>query len=469
MKRINEIAISFILLFLSVSSAFSQVPVGAITENVLSEIEKSYENTPTDKALRNAVISQGMGKLVLNSERNRSLDDNFTYKIGSQGIADQKRSGRCWLFTGLNVLRARVINKENTGAFFFSQNYNFFYDQLEKANLFLQSIIDTREKAIDDKVVEWLFKNPIGDGGQFTGISENLMKYGVVPQEVFPETTNSDNTSVLSRVLSRILRTEGIHLRNASSKGVSVSKLYKMKIDALKKIYKVLVMNLGIPPKEFTYTLRNSKGEVISSKKYTPQSFYKEFVGLDLRDSYVMLMNDPSRPFYKLYEIEYDRHNYDGKNWTYVNLPIEDIKTMAIASIKGGDMMYYSCDVGKELDRESGILSLDNFDYSDLLGFDFDMTKKERIQTHDSGSTHAMTLMAVNIDKNGKPDKWMVENSWGASNGAKGHLIMSDAWFDAYTFRLVVNKAYLTSKVKTILKTKPTVLPPWDPMFKNED
>lgn len=442
---------------------------GAIDKDVLSKIEKSYKNTSTDKALRNAVLAKGMKDLVVNSERGLPLDDNFTYRIESKGITNQESSGRCWLFTGLNVLRSKVIKKDKTGPFFFSQNYNFFFDQLEKSNLFLQSIIDTKEKPIDDKLVKWLFENPIGDGGQFTGISENLMKYGVVPADIFPETTNSNNTKELGKVLTHMLRTSGIHIREAYSKGASKGKLEDMKINALQKIYRVLVMNLGLPPKEFEYTLRDEKGKVISTKKYTPQSFYNEFVGEDLKNDYVMLMNDPSREFGKLYEIEQDRHNYDGKNWTYVNLPIEDIKEMAIASIKGGDMMYYSCDVGKELDKSTGVMSLDNFDYSSLIDFDFDMDKKQRIQTHDSGSTHAMTLVAVNIDENGKPNKWMVENSWGANYGAKGHLIMSDDWFDAYTFRLVINKKYITPKVQSILKMKPIVLPPWDPMFKSDN
>lgn len=442
---------------------------GALDKNVLSKIENSYKNSPTDKALRNAVLSKGMKDLVVNSEKGLPLDDNFTYKIESKGISNQQSSGRCWLFTGLNVLRSKVIKKDNTGPFFFSQNYNFFFDQLEKSNLFLQGIIDTKDKAIDDKMVEWLFKNPIGDGGQFTGVSENLMKYGVVPSDIFPETTNSNNTRELGRILTSMLRTSGINMREAFAKGADDAKLEDMKINALQKIYKVLVMNLGLPPKEFEYTLRDDKGKVISTKKYTPQSFYKEFVGLDLKNDYVMVMNDPSREFNKLYEIEFDRHNYDGKNWTYVNLPMGEIKEMAIASIKGGDMMYYSCDVGKELDRNTGVLSLSNFDYPSLIDFDLNMDKKQRIQTFESGSTHAMTLMAVNIGKNGKPDKWMVENSWGANNGAKGHLIMSDEWFDAYTFRLVINKKYITSKVKSILKMKPVVLPPWDPMFKADN
>ena len=266
-------------------------------------------------------------------------------------------------------------------------------------------------------------------------------------------------------MLARTLRQTGIELRKASEKGASLAQLRKRKEEGLKQVYRLLSLNLGVPPTTFSYTLRDKEGKAISTETYTPQSFYKRFVGADLRGQFVMLMNDPSRPYYKVYEIEYDRHAYDGKNWTYVNLPMDEIKQMAIASLKDNTMMYYSCDVGRELDRSQGIAALDNYDYASLLGYPFTMNKAERIQTFDSGSTHAMTLKAVDLDANGKPLKWKVENSWGDKTGVKGHIIMTDEWFDNYTFRLVVNKKYATQKVLDLLKTKPVQLPAWDPMF----
>ena len=286
-----------------------------------------------------------------------------------------------------------------------------------------------------------------------------------MPAEVMPETASSNNTKLLGHILARTLRQTGIELRKASEKGASLAQLRKRKEEGLKQVYRLLSLNLGVPPTTFSYTLRDKEGKAISTETYTPQSFYKRFVGTDLRGQFVMLMNDPSRPYYKVYEIEYDRHAYDGKNWTYVNLPMDEIKQMAIASLKDNTMMYYSCDVGRELDRSQGIAALDNYDYASLLGYPFTMDKAERIQTFDSGSTHAMTLKAVDLDANGKPLKWKVENSWGEKTGVKGHIIMTDEWFDAYTFRLVVNKKYATQKVLDLLKTKPVQLPAWDPMF----
>ena len=224
------------------------------------------------------------------------------------------------------------------------------------------------------------------------------------------------------------------------------------------------------PVKEFTYTFTDKNGKAVGEPhKYTPKSFYDATVGQKLNGTFIMVMNDPRRPYYKTYEVEYDRHTYDGHNWTYLNLPMEEIAKLAIASIKDGHKMYSSYDVGKQLDRKRGYLDVDNFDYATLMGTTFNMNKADRISTFDSGSTHAMTLTAVDMDKNGSPKKWKVENSWGPTYGQKGCLIMTNNWFNEYMFRLVVNKKYITDQVKEILKQTPTRLPAWDPMFAEED
>lgn len=441
----------------------AQAQQGGITQDMLNQIKSSYKHTPADKAIYNAMAETSIAVLAKNHENLANFDTNFTNKVVSHGITDQQQSGRCWLFTGLNVLRAQMMAKYGLDEMEFSQNYCFFYDQLEKANLFLQGIIDTREKPMDDKMVEWLFRNPISDGGQFTGISDVIGKYGVVPSSVMPETYSSENTSQIARLVGLKLREFGLQLRDEAAKGVKVSALEAKKTEMLSTVYRMLALAFGEPVERFTWTMH---GE---TKEYTPQSFYQEYLGNDLTNNYVMLMNDPSREYYKCYEIDFDRHVYDGKNWTYVNLPVEDIKAMAIESIKDSTMMYFSCDVAKFLDSKRGTLDLKNFDYESLMGTTFGMNKKQRVQTFASGSSHAMTLMAVDLDKDGKPKKWMVENSWGAEAGYKGHLIMTDEWFDEYMFRLVVEKKYVPEKVLNILKQKPIRLPAWDPMFAPEE
>ena len=181
-----------------------------------------------------------------------------------------------------------------------------------------------------------------------------------------------------------------------------------------------------------------------------------------------MLMNDPTREYFKVYEIDYDRHVYDGHNWLYVNLPIDRIKDIAISSIRDGRAMYFSCDVAKFLNSKKGVLDIANYDYTSLFGIDLNMDKRQRVMTHASGSSHAMTLMAVDI-RDDKPLKWMVENSWGAESGYKGHLIMTDEWFNEYMFRLVAEKKYVPSDILEILKQEPVRLPAWDPMFAPEE
>ena len=443
---------------------------GGIDEAMLKELSESFRPSTAEKALQNIMLSKPIKELALNQENLNELDTYFSHSVPSKGITDQKSSGRCWLFTGMNVLRAKMIASEKLGAFEFSQVYNFFFDQLEKSNLFLQGIIDTRKSPIDDRTVEWLFKHPLSDGGTFTGVADLIAKYGVVPKGVMKESFTSDNTAAFSSLLTRKLREFAIELRTAHENGAKEKELLKMKKEQLKIVYKMLANVYGVPPTEFMWAPKDANGKYREEPQmYTPKSFYEKYLGINLQDDYVMLMNDPTRPYWKSYEIEYDRHLYDGHNWLYVNLPLEDIKAMAIASIKDSTMMYFSCDVGKYLDSKRGTLDIANYNYEELFGVEFGMDKRERIMTFDSGSSHAMTLMAVDLDKDGNPKKWQVENSWGAGSGFNGTLIMTDEWFDEYMFRLVVDKKYVPAKVLDVLKQKPTMLPAWDPMFTPEE
>ena len=453
----------FALVFFLAVSLTVQAQQGGISFEMLNQIKQSYQNSASDKAIRNALGTNGIDQLAINQANRANFDTHFTYKVKSIGITNQKSSGRCWLFTGMNVLRAQMINQYKLDGMEFSQNYIFFYDQLEKANLFLQGIIDTAKKPLEDRTVDWLFQHPLSDGGTFTGVADLIQKYGLVPADVMPETYASNNTSKMRSLIGLKLKEYGLQLRDAVSKGAKASAIQQQKTEMLGTIYRMLAINLGEPVQKFTWALKDGE-----PKEYTPQSFYKEFLGNDLTNDYVLLMNDPSREYYKCYEIDYDRHVYDGHNWIYVNLPIDEIKEIAIASIKDNTNMYFSCDVGKFIDRERGLLDVNNFDYDSLMGTTFGMDKKQRIQTYASMSSHAMTLMAVDLDKNGKSKKWMVENSWGMT-GYNGHLIMTDEWFNEYMFRLVAQKKYVPAKVMELLKQKPILLPAWDPMFSQDN
>ena len=445
-----------------------QAQQGGISNEMLKQIQSSYKNTSADKAIRNAIGGTDIRKLSLNQENQQGLDTDFSIKVESKGITDQQSSGRCWLFTGLNVMRAKAIARYNLPSLEFSQAYSFFWDQLEKSNLFLQGVIDTAKEPMSNQTVEWLFKHPLSDGGTFTGVADIVSKYGLVPKEVMPETYSSEHTSQMSSLIGLKLKEYGLELRESVQKGMDVKKIEARKTEMLETVYRILVLNLGVPPTEFDYVRKDVKGNPVETEHHTPMSFLEKYGDKNLLTNYVMVMNDPSREYYKCYEIDFDRHCYDGKNWTYVNLPVEEIKEMAIASLKDSTRMYFSSDV-TQLDSKRGLLDVNNYDFGSLLGTTFGMDKKQRIQTFASMSAHAMTLMAVDLDENGKPKKWMVENSWGAQSGYKGHLIMTDEWFNEYMFRLVLETKYVPKKVLDIFKQKPVRLPAWDPMFAPEE
>lgn len=461
----KKLFISAILLCASVIGVSAQNSKGGISEDMLKEISKGYTGSAEQKAVRNALAVNPISELSVNAENLAMCDTYFSDRVKTKGITNQLSSGRCWLFTGLNVLRAKMIDKYELPEMVFSHNYLSFHDLLEKSNLFLQAIIDTKDQPIDSRQVEWLLKNPIGDGGQFTGVSNLIMKYGVVPKSAMPETFQSNNTDEMRVILKLKLREYALALRAEKTEKSALA----LKTQMLTEIYRILAECVGVPPTEFEWTRYDKDGKPVSTKTYTPKSFYDEYIGADLENNYVMVMNDPSREYYKVYEIDLDRHVYDGENWLYVNLPIEKIKEMAIASIKDNTAMYFSCDVRKFWSKDKGTLDLNNIDYASLFRTSFPMNKKERIQTFASGSTHAMTLIAVDLDEQGTPKKWMVENSWGEKSGYKGNLIMTDEWFNEYMFRLVVEKKYVPADVMELLKQKPIMLPAWDPMFADEE
>ncbi len=462
MKRFITLAVAL----MTIGSVSAQQDKGGITEDMMREIRLGHTDSAAEKAARNALAQNAIPELATNADNLAMIDTHFSHRVTTKGITDQHQSGRCWLFTGLNVLRAQMIDEYDLAGMEFSQNYLFFYDQLEKSNLFLQAVIDTKHLPMEDRQVEWLFKNPLSDGGQFTGVSNLVMKYGVVPAEVMPENYQSNNTSQVSNLIQLKLREFGLELRNQKDRRSPVA----LKTEMLKEIYSMLVRAYGVPPTEFEWTLRDKEGNVVKTETYTPKSFYAEYFGdLDLENDFVMVMNDPSREYHKVYEIEYDRHVYDGDNWLYLNLPIDEVKALAIASIKDNKAMYFSCDVGKFLLSKKGTLDVNNFDYESLMGVDFPMNKEERVRTFASGSSHAMTLIAVDLDDEGNPTKWMVENSWGPQAGWQGNLIMTDEWFEEYMFRVVVNKKYIPAETLKLLEQKPVMLPSWDPMFAPEN
>ena len=452
--------ILFLLGFLVVGGVYAQ----EISEFEMDQIRSGFKKDAYTKAMQNALSSNDISKLAWNRANVGTTDHLFTYRVDVSGITDQKSSGRCWMFSSLNLFRPGVMKKFNTSEFEFSESYLYFYDLLEKANLFLNNMENSASLPIENEKVRWYLKSPVDDGGQWVNFVNLVKKYGMVPKEAMGETNSSENTSLLTKFLNTKLREDALEIRDLKNSKTDPKKVATRKVEMLSEIYRMLALNLSEPPTEFVWRFKD-KDKKIVEKNYTPQSFRDEVLGETNLDDLVMIMNDPSRPFWKHYEVENYRNTSEGNNWHYVNLPNDVIKEFCIASIKNNEALYASCDVGKQLRRDVGILDVDNFDYESVYGVKFGMNKAQRIQTGESGSSHGMALIAVDVDAQGKPVKWQFENSWGPAACEKGYLTFTDAWFNEYMFRFVVNKKYLTAKVLEIYAQKPEMLPPWDPMF----
>lgn len=484
----EKIKLLVVLLILSVGTTTLNAQV--VGEAELAQIKSSFVKDANKQALQNILTTEkNISNLSKNWDANGKVDHFFKYRVDVKGITDQHSSGRCWMFTSTNALRPLVMEKYSLNNFNFSHNYLYFWDIFEKANLFLENIIETADKEIDSREVVTYFKSPVADGGVWNLFYNIGQKYGVVPQSVMPESEHSNNTREMRAIINERLRAGGYAIRSIANsngetinittknetlklkgkkRGVDSKTLEAMrahKTEVLKDIYRVLALCLGEPPTEFTWRYKTKEGE-IKSINSTPLKFYENILPENYNpETLIMTMNDPTRPYYKVYEIDNYRNTVEGVNWIYLNLPNHELKTSALASIKNNEPMYASCDVRKQYNSQNGTLDMNNFDVESLFGIKINMDKKARILTRQSGSAHAMLITACDTDENDVPVKWEFENSWGAASGNKGYLTFTDEWFSEYMFRLVINKKYLSNKAIEALDQKPILLPVWDYMF----
>jgi len=436
-----------------------------VTLTNIKKYRRNFNNHPTSKISMNAATRTDVRKVAMNWDAFRDIDHTFSDKVsGEMKATSQMRSGRCWGFAGLNLLRVYLGRKYKLKNFEFSQNYFIFFDKLEKANYFLENIIETVEQPIDSRLVMHLLSSPIQDGGQWDMFVNLLKKYGTVPKKVMAESHQSSNTAQMNKLVTRKLREFALQLREASSKGKAPSELRTMKEDMMSTIYQMLCISLGTPPEKFDWSIRNKKDKFQRFTDLTPQKFYKEHVGINL-DDFVCLINDPRSftEYNKTYTVEYLGNVSGGNIIRYLNLETDELRKYTIKSIKADDPVWFGCDVGKFFTRQFGVMDMNLFEFDRFYGTTFSMNKAQRLEYGDSVMTHAMLFTGVDL-KDKKPTKWRVENSWGADHGEKGFDIMTDPWFDQFMYEVVIHKKHLTKKIVDMYNMEPIGLPPWDPM-----
>jgi len=451
--------------FLLTGLAGTAVPAddGGLSPKDVAALRESFRMDGPTRVIYNAVTNGDVKALALNRDIVRRDNSHYTHKIKTKGVTNQKSSGRCWLFASLNVLRPAVIEKYNLDGFEFSQCYLAFWDKMEKANCFLEYAIEFGDRDPLDREVNLLLRDPFPDGGWWSHTVNLIDKYGVVPKGVMPETNSSSSTRSMNRIIGRKLKLDAIKLREMRLAREPIEGMRAAKRKMLAEVYRMLVVNLGEPPKEFSWRYVDEDSRLSEARTCTPQSFYKEWVGVDLRD-YFILCNDPSNAFGEHYQVRHSRTFYDRDDPHYVNVAIDVLKRAAIESLLDGEPVYFGADVGNDQDGEHGIMALNIYDYGTLFDVDMRMSKKQRLLSLEGAPGHAMVLIGVDI-KDDKPVKWLVENSWGTSRGNDGFWNLYDSCFDEHVYAVVVKKAYVPAKVLRILDQPVTVLPPWHPMM----
>ena len=439
----------------------------SLNKTTLESFNKNISIDKHTNAMRNATFRNDLNEVAMDWNHFRKIDHSFSDIVsGEMPTTNQKSSGRCWGFAGLNLFRIHLGRKYNLKDFQFSQSYFMFWDKLEKSNYFLESILKTTDYDWNSRLVMHLLSNPIQDGGQWDMWINLVNKYGVVPQSEMPESFSSSRSSMMNRLITRKLRENAMILRKQKTKGASDANLQETKVHLLEEIYKMLTIHLGNPPTSFDWQIRDKKRNFIRFENLTPTSFYNDHVGLKL-DEYVCLINCPmsDKEYKKVYTVDFLGNVIEGNPIRYLNVESNIMKEVTIQSLQNNEPVWFGCDVGKHFHRNLGVMDIDLFDYNSFYDLTFGMDKASRLEYGDSQMTHAMLFTGVDLNKNNNPKKWRVENSWGNKGGEKGYHIMTDKWFDEYNYEVVIHKDHLPKELlKLYLEEKAISLDPWDPM-----
>ena len=436
----------------------------AVTPALLAACRERFAAQPGQRTLAGAVRKSGISAVALNQDVLQTMQHTFSHMVKGGPITNQKQSGRCWMFAALNALRIPVMQNLGLEEFELSQAYQMFWDKFEKANYFLESILETLSDPVDGRLVAWLLSAPLNDGGQWDMFVNLVEKYGVVPKWVMPESHHSSESRGMNALLTAKLREDAARLRGLHAGGMELAALREEKERMLAEFYVALVTFLGEPPQSFDFEYRDKDDAFHREQGLTPLEFFRRHVGMDLRE-YVSVINAPTadKPYGRTFTVKYLGNVKGGRDVLYLNVESEVLRQIAMAQLMDGEAVWFGCDVGKMQDRESGVLADRVYDYASVVGMPLQMTKAERLDYGESLMTHAMVFTGVNV-VDGRPNRWRVENSWGTDNGQKGYFVMSDDWFDAYMYQVVVRRSHLPEELQAALSQDPIALPPWDPM-----
>ena len=433
-----------------------------ITRKQVAELRKEFDAESSNKVAQNAVTNVQLPNLTLNRDLVQDIDDSFSTKLDDWKVTAQMRSGRCWLFATLNLLRVGAMKKMKLKNFEFSQAHIHFWDKFERANHLLEAVIETSDRPVDDRTIHFLLSDPIGDGGQWNMAMNLIRKHGLVPKSAYPESNSSSATRWMNAELKNILRSSACEIRAIVDGGGSVEEAREHKEKRIADIWNMLCIHLGTPPKTFNWQWRDKDGDFHRNGRMTPQQFAAEFVDIDWED-YVCIVNDPRNEYYQTYTVDFLQNVAGGPPVVYLNVPSKEMKAITQKLLEDGIPVWMGCDVGKEMDRKRGLWDADLFDVEGLYGVEYGMDKADRLRHNQTMMTHAMLFTGVDV-VNGRPRRWRVENSWGDKTGQKGYYTMNDSWYDQYMFEIAAPTSYLNEKMQAGLEAEPVVLPAWDPM-----
>lgn len=440
-------------------------PDGSLGEETLAGLQAAFETSPAYRLAQNAVTQVSADDVALNRRVVTTTDHTFSHVLDDWAVTNQKSSGRCWMFAGLNLLRAGAMRSMNLKEFEFSQNYTHFWDKVERANYFLEAILATAERPVDDRTVATLLSSPLGDGGQWNMFVNLVQRHGLVPKAFMPETESSSNTRRMNGVLVAKLREGAKQLRDLSAGGAGIDELRAAKVELLETIYRIVSIHLGTPPSRFEWQWNDKDRKFHRDGEMTPLEFARKYVEVPL-DDYICLVNDPRQtsPYGRTFTVEYLGNVVGGGIVKYLNVDIGLMKQIARRTIEDGEPVWFGCDTSKMMRRDMGIWDLKLFDHETLYDTSFGLDKAARLEYHQTAMNHAMLFTGVDV-ADGRTRRWRVENSWGADNtGRKGFFVMNDSWFDEHTFEVAARRDYLPPDLRDAIDQQPIVLPAWDPM-----